>query len=81
MPRHARQHSAVSCAKMAEPTDLLFGLCTQVGLKEAKVQSYSPGGANVPSWQGTLAPPGEFCSSDAAFCQITLTTCLLLWQG
>ena len=24
------------------------------------VQSYSPGGANVPSWDGTLAPPGEY---------------------
>ena len=28
--------------------------------KEAQVQSYSPGGANVPSWEGTLAPAGEY---------------------
>jgi len=26
---------------------------------EAQVQSYSPGGANVPTLEGTLAPPGE----------------------
>jgi len=30
------------------------------GLKEAQVWSYSPGGANVPSWKGTLAQPGEY---------------------
>jgi len=30
------------------------------GQKEAQIQSYSPGGANVPSWEGTLAPPGEY---------------------
>jgi len=28
--------------------------------KEAQVQSYSLGGANVPTWEGTLAPPGEY---------------------
>jgi len=32
--------------------------------KETQVQSYSPGSANVPSnvpsWEGTLAPPGEY---------------------
>ena len=57
---HARGHSAVSFPKMAEPIDLPFGLWTRVGLKEAQVQSYSPDGANVPSWEGTLAPPGEY---------------------
>jgi len=30
------------------------------GPKEAWVQSYSPGGANVPTWEGTLALPGEY---------------------
>jgi len=30
------------------------------GPKKAQVQSYSPGGANVPSHEGTLAPPGEY---------------------
>jgi len=28
--------------------------------KEAQVKSYLPGGANVPTWEGTLAPPGEY---------------------
>jgi len=28
--------------------------------KEAQVQSYSPGGANAPTWEGTSAPPGEY---------------------
>jgi len=30
------------------------------GQKEAQVQLYLLGGANVPSWEGTLAPPGEY---------------------
>jgi len=30
------------------------------GPKEAQVQSYSPGGAIVPTWEGTLASPGEY---------------------
>jgi len=30
------------------------------GREEAQVQSYSPGGANVLTWEGTLAPPGEY---------------------
>jgi len=29
-------------------------------IKDAQVQSYSPGGANVPSWEDTLPPPGEY---------------------
>jgi len=28
--------------------------------KEAQVQSYLPDGANGPSWEGTLAPHGEY---------------------
>ena len=47
--------------------------------KEAQVHSYSPGGANVPSWKSTLASPGEYtepfvCGGDVELCQITLTT-------
>ena len=30
------------------------------GPKEAQVQSYSPGGANVPSPVGTFAQPGKY---------------------
>jgi len=41
------------------------------GLKEAQVQSYLPGGDNVPSWEDTLAPPG---GGNAVLCQITFTT-------
>jgi len=39
-----------------------FAICVLdlSGPKEAQVQSYSPGGANVSSWEGTLAPPGEY---------------------
>jgi len=48
----------MSCAKTAEPIYLQFGLWTR-GLKDAQVQSYSSDGANVPTWEGTLAPPGE----------------------
>ena len=46
---------AVSFAETAEAKDLPFGLW-----KEAQVQSYSPGVANVPTVEGTLAPPGEY---------------------
>ena len=31
MPRHARRHSYVNCAKKAEPIQMLFGLWTRVG--------------------------------------------------
>ena len=54
----ARRHPAVSCAEMAEPIDLPFGLWT--GMKQAQVQSYSAGGASVPSRESILAPPGEY---------------------
>jgi len=59
----------MSCAKTAEAIDLPFGLWTQVRPRkhkfnhiqpQAQIQSYLPGGANVPSWKGTLAPPGEY---------------------
>ena len=73
----------MSCAKTAEPIDFPFVLWTWVERRnlEARVQSYSPGGANVPSWEGTLAPAAantiepSVCCGDAALCQITLTTC------
>jgi len=49
----------VSCAKTAELIDLSFAVVDSGGLKEAKVQSYALGGSSVPSWEGTLTPPGE----------------------
>ena len=42
------------------PCDAQFGLWTRVGRKKSKIQSYSPGGANLPTWEGTLAPPDEY---------------------
>jgi len=48
--------SAVSCAETSEAVWVV----DSVGLKEAQVQSYLPGGANVPSHVGTLAPPGKY---------------------
>jgi len=54
------------------------------GQKEAQAQSYLPGGANVPSSEGTLAQhwrnlantiEPSVCGGDVALCQMTLTTC------
>ena len=53
----------MSCAETAELIDLLFGVVDSGGPKEAPVQSYSPGGANVPRMDGTLAPRGEYDSA------------------
>ena len=52
------------------------------GLKDARVESYSPGGANMPYREDTLLPLGE-CDWTiplrwrCALCQITLITCYL----
>jgi len=54
-----RRHSAVRCAKLPEPVGLPFGLWTWWPM-EAQVLTYSTGGANVSSHEGTLAPPGEY---------------------
>jgi len=47
------------------------------GPKEARVQSYLPGGANAPTQEGTLVPPGEYdstiCGGDAVLRKITVT--------
>ena len=59
LPGHSRRHSAVSCAKMAEPIDLPFGLSIRVGRRKQKFNS-STVFANVPSLEGTLAQPGEY---------------------
>jgi len=50
----------MSCEKKRlNPIDLPL-VVVSGGPKEAKAQSYSPGSANVHSWEGTLAPPGEY---------------------
>jgi len=41
---------------------------------EAQIHLYSPGCTSVPSVEGTVASPGKY-DSNAALCQITLTTC------
>ena len=56
--------SAVSCGRTAEPIDLPFGLWTQVGRKK-----------NTCSIIFANATEPSMCHSDAACCQITLTTC------
>jgi len=38
------------------------------GPNEAQVQSYSPGIENVPTWEGTLAPPGELNTIEPSGC-------------
>jgi len=45
---------------MFEPIDLPFGVVDTGGPKDAQVQSYSPDSANVPTWEDTLAQPGEY---------------------
>ena len=58
--RHAGRHSDVNCAKTAEPVDFAVWVVDSGWPKEAQVQSYSPGGTSAPSWEGTLAPHGEY---------------------
>ena len=52
------------------------------GPKEAQVQSLSPGGANVPLWEGTYHLANTIVPSvfggDVALCQSTLTTPLAI---
>jgi len=43
---------AVSCARTAEGVDFPVWIVDSGGLKEAQVQSYSPGGASVPTSEG-----------------------------
>jgi len=47
MPGHARRHSAVSSAKMAESIEMSFALWTRVGPRKRYIGC-------------TLAPPGEY---------------------
>jgi len=68
LPRRAQRHSDVSCAKTAEPIEMLFGLWSQV---EACMRWSA-------HWRhGHLANTTEpiVCGGDAALCEITLITC------
>jgi len=63
-------HSAVSCAKTTEPTEMPFGIWTQVGPEEACIR-----------WECILAPPGEYhwtmCGDDTSCCEIAFDHLLL----
>ena len=60
MPGHARQHSAVSCAKIAEPIDMPFRLWTSMG----PIKYVLHASANWCSLGNTIEP--SVCNSDAA---------------
>ena len=64
-------HSAVSCAKMAEPIEMPFGFRTGVGPRK-HVLGWVHAGA---TWQIPLNRP--CVAAMQPFCQITLTACSL----
>ena len=49
----------MSCANTAKVINLLL-VVDSGELKEAQIQSYSPGGANAPSCEDALAPLDEY---------------------
>jgi len=70
----------VSCAKTAEPIDLLFGLWTRVDRKKQKFNRIRQVARMCPHIGATwrirhLGIESSVCSRDAALRQITLTTC------
>jgi len=64
--------SAVSCAKTAEPIEMLFGIWTRLGPRKHVLGE----GAHWRNLTNTTEP--SVCGGDAACYQITLTTCLML---
>jgi len=70
MSGYARRHSAVSCAKMAEPTDMSFRLWTRLGPRKHVLGGVHSGA----TWRIQLNSP--CAAAMRPFCQITLTTCL-----
>jgi len=80
VPRLTRQHTAVSCAKMAELIDLPFGLYTQVGERKHKCNCIFQVAPMCPHgrvhWRHLANTIDPFvCGNDAALCQITFSTC------
>jgi len=45
---------------MAQPINLPLGLWTRIGRRKHKFSHIRQMGANVPRWESTLAPPGEY---------------------
>jgi len=69
MPTHGRRHSAVSCAKMAELIEMLFGLWIQMDPRNHVLHGLHIGA----TWRIQLNRP---CAAEIwTYCQITLTTC------
>jgi len=68
--------SAVSCAEVAKPIDLPFGLWTRVGRRKHKFNHIRQGGANVRTLEDTFAPhiantiEPSVCGGDAVLCQL-----------
>jgi len=52
--------TVVICEKMVKLIDFAVWVVDSGGLKEVQVQPCSTGGANMPTWEGALAPPGEY---------------------
>ena len=69
--RHARRHSAVSCAKV-DRRNHKFNLIRHVS------PMYPPGRTHWRNLAKAIEP--SVCGGDAALCQITLTTCLVFLQ-
>jgi len=74
----------VTCAKTAEPIDLPFELWTRVGRRKHKfdrIHQVAPMCPHMWAHWCHLANMIEpsICSSNAVLCQITLTTCLILF--
>jgi len=61
--------TAMSCAKMAEPIEMPFGLWTRVVQRKHVLH-----GGGVLHHLANTSEPSVY-GSDAALCQITLTTC------
>jgi len=64
--------TAVMCAKMAEPIEMLFELCTRMGPKKDVLH----GDAHWCHLANAIETSGPCASAIRPFCQITLTTCL-----
>jgi len=62
-------------AKTAEPIEINFGLWTRVG-----PGNHALDGKSRSPWKGAGKGNTVMCSGDAAFCQITLTTCFIFFH-
>jgi len=75
IPGHAQPHSAVGCAKMAEPIEMPFGLSTRMGPRKHLLD-----GINTDAtWRIAMNRP--CAAAMRLFCQITLTTCYYYYEN